>query len=70
MSFYCNRRKIPFNTNTSPQALTPVYRERVNLVEDLTKDDITTYREANPDFFLLFAIVVLELLSTPVQPAP
>ena len=55
-----------------PQALTPGYKELVNLMEGLTNDEVTTYQEANPDFIALFEIDVGELLlapaETPTQP--
>ena len=52
-----------------PQALGLVYGELVNLVEKLTKEEVTVYEGVNPNFVPLFEIDVLELLLAPVEPA-
>ena len=68
LPFRRGSRKIRIPTTTSqrpPQALTPICGEAVNFVEGLTEEEVTAYQDANPDFFPLFEIYVLELLYSP-----
>ena len=42
--------------------LAPICGEPVNLVEGLTEEEVTVYKEENLDFVPLFEMDVLELL--------